>query len=437
MVSERAFERSEQWRARAREVIPGGAHCHAKADSEYPQLSPGFLVRGQGCHVWDADGNRYIEFASGNRSVSLGHAFEPVVTAVRAELEHGVNFTRPTPLEVVAAESLLELVPASDMVKFCKNGSDATSAAVRLARAATGRDLVACCQDHPFFSFEDWFITTTPMSAGIPTPVREWTLGFAYNDPRGLRQLLADHPDQVAAVILEPARYDEPRDGYLGEVRRICDAQGVILIFDELITGFRWDIGGGQAAYGVPPDLSCWGKAMANGFSVSALSGRRELMELGAPPDGPPRVFLLSTTHGAEPHALAAAIATMRVYREQPVIETLDTRGRRLRDGCLEVISARGLQRHFEIIGRPCCLNYVTRDATGQVSSLLRALFLQETIRRGILASSLVVNFSHAEADIDRTVEAIDGALQVYQRALDGDPLEFLVGPPPTPIYRR
>ncbi|RPH76948.1 MAG: aminotransferase class III-fold pyridoxal phosphate-dependent enzyme, partial [Planctomycetaceae bacterium] len=162
MVSERAFERSEQWRARAREVIPGGAHCHAKADSEYPQLSPGFLVRGQGCHVWDADGNRYIEFASGNRSVSLGHAFEPVVTAVRAELEHGVNFTRPTPLEVVAAESLLELVPASDMVKFCKNGSDATSAAVRLARAATGRDLVACCQDHPFFSFEDWFITTTP-----------------------------------------------------------------------------------------------------------------------------------------------------------------------------------------------------------------------------------------------------------------------------------
>lgn len=418
-------------------MIPGGAHCHAKADSEYPQLSPGFIVRGRGCHVWDVDGNRYIEYASGNRSVSLGHAFEPVVAAVRAELVHGVNFTRPTSLEVVAAESLLEWVPASDMVKFCKNGSDATSAAIRLARAVTGRDLVACCQDHPFFSFDDWFITTTPMAAGIPTQVRDWTLGFAYNDPQGLRRLFAEYPDQIAAVILEPARYDEPRDNYLAEVRRICDAHGAVLIFDEMITGFRWDNGGGQAAYGVAPDLSCWGKAMANGFSVSALSGRRELMELGGPTDGPPRVFLLSTTHGAEPHALAATIATMRVYRDQPVIETLAARGRRLRDGCLEVIRARGLERQFEIIGRPCCLNYVTRDATGQVSSLLRALFLQETIRRGILASSLVVNFSHAEADIDRTVEAIDGALQVYRRAIDGDPRDFLVGPPPTPIYRR
>jgi glutamate-1-semialdehyde 2,1-aminomutase len=431
------FERSQQWRARARAVIPGGAHCHAKADSEYPLLSPGFLARGQGCHVWDVDGNEYIEFASGNRSVSLGHAFEPVIAAVRAELEQGVNFTRPTPIEVVAAECLLDLVPASDMVKFCKNGSDATSAAIRLARAATGRDLVACCQDHPFFSSDDWFITTTPMRDGIPNQVRDWTLGFAYNDPRGLQQLFADHPNQVAAVILEPARYDEPRDDYLAEVRRICDAHGTVLIFDEMITGFRWDIGGGQAAYGVAPDLSCWGKAMANGFSVSALSGRRGLMELGGLTDGPPRVFLLSTTHGAEPHALAAAIATMRVYRDQPVIETLDARGRRLRDGCQRAIRDRGLERHFEIIGRPCCLNYVTRDAEGQVSPRMRALFLQETIRRGILASSLVVNFSHADADIDRTVEAIDGALNVYRRALDSDPLEFLVGPPPTPIYRR
>lgn len=431
------FERSQQWRARARAVIPGGAHCHAKADSEYPQLSPGFLARGHGCHVWDVDGNEYIEYASGNRSVSLGHAFEPVVAAVRAELEQGVNFTRPTPIEVVAAECLLDLVPASDMVKFCKNGSDATSAAIRLARAATGRDLVACCQDHPFFSSDDWFITTTPMRAGIPTQVRDWTLGFAYNDPCGLRRLFADHPGQVAAVILEPARYDEPRDDYLAEVRRICDAHGAVLIFDEMITGFRWDIGGGQAAYGVAPDLSCWGKAMANGFSVSALSGRRGLMELGGPPDGPPEVFLLSTTHGAEPHALAAAIATMRVYRDQPVIETLDAQGRRLREGCQRAIRDRGLERHFEIIGRPCCLNYVTRDAAGQVSRRMRALFLQETIRRGILASSLVVNFSHADADIDRTVEAIDGALAVYRRALDSDPLEFLVGPPPTPIYRR
>jgi glutamate-1-semialdehyde 2,1-aminomutase len=189
------------------------------------------------------------------------------------------------------------------------------------------------------------------------------------------------------------------------------------LIFDELITGFRWHRGGGQSVYGVRPDLSCWGKCMANGFSVSALSGTRDLMRLGGTADSPPEVFLLSTTHGAEPHALAAAIATMRFYREHPVIETLTAQGQRLRAGCDAAIRSHGLERHFEIVGRPCCLSYITRDADGAPSHVMRALFLQETIRRGILASSLVVNYSHRDADIDAAIEAIDGALAVYRRS--------------------
>ena len=431
------FDLSKSWRDRAAAVIPGGAHAQAKADSEYPQFSPGFIVRGEGCRVWDLDGNEFIEFSSGNRSVSLGHAFPPIVDAVIAELAKGVNFTRPMPIEVIAAEELLDAVPMSDMVKFCKNGSDATSAAVRLARAATGRDVIAYCQDHPFFSFDDWFVTTTPLCRGIPAEVNRWSRPFRFNDIASLNQVFTDHPGKVAAVILEPARHDEPQPGFLDQVRDLCDRHGAVLIFDELITGFRWHRGGGQATYGVRPDLSCWGKCMANGFSVSALSGTRDLMRLGGTADSPPKVFLLSTTHGAEPHALAAAIATMRFYREHPVIETLTAQGLRLRDGCDAAIRSHGLERHVEIIGRPCCLSYITRDAAGEPSPLMRAIFLQETIRRGILASSLVVNYSHRDADIDAAIDAIDGTLAVYRQAIVSDPSRFLIGAPPQPIYRR
>ncbi|TVP97311.1 MAG: glutamate-1-semialdehyde 2,1-aminomutase [Planctomycetaceae bacterium] len=431
------FERSRDLQSRAARVIPSGSHCHAKGASEYPQASPGFIVRGSGCHVWDLDGNEFIEFASGNRSVTLGHAFPAVLNAVKGELDQGVNFSRPTPIETAAAEALLELVPASDMVKFCKNGSDATTAALRLARAATGRDHIAYCRDQPFFSSDDWFIATTPMSAGIPRSVAELTLPFGYNRPAELARLFAELPDRIAAVILEPARQEEPQDDFLGQVRRLCDAHGAVMILDEMITGFRWDLGGGQAVYGVRPDLSCWGKGLANGFSVSALSGIRSLMELGGPPDGVPEVFLLSTTHGAEPHSLAAAIATIDCYREQPVIETLYARGRRLREGCQAAIRQLGIESAFQLVGRDCCLNYVTRDSAGQPSAGFRALFLQETIRRGVLASSLVVNYSHAEADIDRAVEAIAGALAVYRDALESGYDRFLIGDVPKPIYRR
>jgi glutamate-1-semialdehyde 2,1-aminomutase len=432
------FEISRRLQHKAHGLIPGGCHTYAKGDDQYPVLAPGFIARGAGCHVWDADGNAYIEYGMGNRAVGLGHAYPAVVKAAREALEQGCNFTRPAPIEVDCAEALLGLVPAAEMVKFCKDGSDATSGAVKLARAYTGRDLVAICADHPFFSVDDWFIGTTPMNAGIPEAVQQLTVSFRYNDLAGARALFERHPRQIAACILEPARTDEPRDGFLHELRSLCEANGALLILDEMITGLRWDNGGGQRAYDVEPDLSTWGKALGNGFAVSALAGKREYMRLGGLDHADrPRVFLLSTTHGAETHALAAAIATMRVYRDEPVIEHLYRQGARLQIGIEAAIARHGLARHVRIAGRPCCLLYATLDRDGKPSQAFRSLLLQETIRRGVLMPSLVVSYAHTDADIDATIEAVDGALTIYGRALEDGPERHLVGRPSQIVYRR
>jgi len=431
------FTRSRQLQQQAHQWIPGGCHTYAKGDDQYPLLAPGFIARGNGCHVWDVDGNEYIEYGMGNRCVVLGHAFPPVVEAARSAMCQGVNFVRPSPLEVECAGEFLSMIVGAEMVKFAKNGSDATTAAVKLARAHTGRDLVALCKDHPFFSTDDWFIGTTPVDAGIPEETKRLTLTFRYNDLASLQALFDQHPGRIACVMLEPAKNDEPKDGFLQQVQAACRRAGAVLVFDEMITGFRWHNAGAQHVYGVTPDLSCFGKGMANGFSLSALAGRRELMRLGGLDHEKPRVFLLSTTHGAETHALAAGIATMRTFQREPVVETLHRQGDRLAHGLREVIRGHGLMDHVQIVGPPCALVYVARDAQHRPSQAFRSLLLQETIKRGILMPSLVVSFCHSDEDIARTVEAWDEALDIYERALADGVEKHLVGRPSQSVYRR
>lgn len=432
------FSNSDRFRRRAHNIIPGGCHTYAKGDDQYPVLSPGFIRRGNGCHVWDDDGHEYIEYGMGNRAVGLGHAYEPVLAEVRQTLEGGSNFTRPACIEVECGETFLTSITTAEMVKFCSDGSDATSGAIRLARAYTGRDMIARCADHPFFSTDDWFIGTTPVDAGIPDSVKNLTLQFRYGDLENATQLFRRYPGSIAALILEPARDKDPPDGYLQKLLALCHDNGALLILDEMITGFRWHAGGAQQLYGVTPDLSCFGKAMANGFSVSALAGKREFMRLGGLEQTEyPRVFLLSTTHGAETHALAAAIATMRVYQTEPVIEHLHRQGDRLARGINEAIENRRLKSFFKVTGRASCLAYAALDQAGESSQQFRTLFLQEIIRRGILAPSLVVSYSHTDEDIDRTIEAIDGALGVYAMALEDGIEKYLVGRPSKVVYRK
>jgi len=348
----------------------------------------------------------------------------------------GTNFVRPSPLEVACAEEFLTCVPTQEMVKFAKNGSDATTAAVKLARAHTGRDLVAICGDHPFFSTDDWFIGTTAMSAGIPAAIRDLTLTFRYNDAASLERLFRERPGRIACVVLEAETAVAPKPGFLAEVRRLCDAHGALLVLDEMITGFRWDIGGAQRVHGIVPDLSTFGKAVANGFALGVLTGRREIMERGGLTHFHERVFLLSTTHGAETHALAAAIATMQTYREEPVIETLHRQGERLREGVNQAIRRHRVDGFVEVLGHAANLVFDTRGPDHQPSQPFRTLFLQELIRRGVLAPSFVISYSHSNDDVDRTVEAVDGALEVYARGLAHGPDALLVGRPVKPVFR-
>jgi glutamate-1-semialdehyde 2,1-aminomutase len=431
------FEKSGLLQKKSHLVIPGGCHTYAKGDDQYPLRAPGFIARGAGCHVWDVDGNEFIEFGMGLRAVTLGHAYKPVVEAVSKQLNLGSNFVRPAPIEIACAEELLSLIEGGQMVKFAKNGSDVTSAAVRLGRAYTGKDMVAICADDPFYSIDDWFIGTTPVSAGVPKAISSLTLKFHYNDIESAKSLFDRYPDKIACVILEPEKYNPPQNDFLLELKRLCQRNGAVFILDEIITGFRWHNGGAQKYYGVVPDLSTFGKGLGNGLSVSALVGKKELMELGGIQHKKERVFLLSLTHGAETHNLAGALEVMRIYKAEPVVEALWRQGQRLKDGVNQSIQRHGLEGFFEVLGKPCCLVYATRDSSKQPSQPFRTLFLQEIIKRGILAPSFVVSYSHSDTDIDRTIKAVDEALSVYRKALEDGVDKYLIGRPVKPVYRK
>jgi glutamate-1-semialdehyde 2,1-aminomutase len=432
---EPSLPRSAALNERLHTAVPGGAHTYAKGDDQYPEDLAPIISHGRGAHVWDVDGNRYIEYGSGLRAVSLGHAHPRVVEAVRRELDRGSNFVRPAAIEVEAAERFLQTVPTAEMVKFAKNGSDATTAAVRLARAATGRTLVALCHDQPFFSTDDWFIGGTPMSAGIP---EQPTVTFPYGDLDALSALLEHHDGRIACVVLEAATQAEPPPGYLEGVRELATRHGVVLVFDEMITGFRWSEAGAQGVYGVTPDLSTFGKALGNGFAVSALAGKRELMERGGLRTDDERVFLLSTTHGAETHCLAAAMAVMDTYAEEGSAARLHALGDRLAAGVREVAAGMGVGEHVLVRGRASNLVFATLDPDGKPSQPYRTLFLRQLLTGGVIGPSFVVSAALTEDDIDRTVEVVAQACAVYRKALDaGDPTPWMGGRPVKPVFRR
>ena len=430
------FTQGRSLQQKAHRLIPGGCHTYAKGDDQYPEQAPPVIARGVGCHVWDADGNEFIEYGMGLRAVTLGHAYPSVVDAAYRQMLAGNNFTRPATIEAEYAEDFLSVVKRADMVKFAKDGSTVTTAAIKLARAHTGRELIAYCKDSPFFSYNDWFMGTTPVRGGIPAVDQCRSVGFRYNDPDSLRAAFEQYPGHIACVIMEPERMAAPEDGFLSKVREICDAHGAVLIFDEMITGFRWAVGGAQDLYDVTPDLSTFGKAIANGFALSVLAGKREIMELGGLHHDKERVFLLSTTHGAENHAIAAAQATLHEYRTKDVIGHLHAMGEKLASGLKTVIAKHGLSDHILVFGRPCNLVFQTRDADGKPSQIFRTLFMQELIQNGVIAPSLVISFSHSDEDVEATVSAVERTLPVYKQALEGNIHDFVVGPSIKPVYR-
>lgn len=426
-----------EYQALAHQYIPGGAHTYSRGDDQFPSNAPAVLMRGEGCYVWDAQGEKYLDYGMGLRSVTVGYGYDRIAKAAIEGIYGGTNLTRPSVLEIEAAMDMVGLIDGMDMVKFAKHGSVVTTAATKLARAYTGRKYIARCLEHPFYSYDDWFIGDTVMSCGIPEDIRVLTLHYNFNQIDTLQALFDQHPGEIACVILEPATSVEPLDGFLQHVRSLCTKYGAVMILDEMITGFRWDLHGAQHYYQVVPDLCTFGKGVANGFAVAALMGKKEIMRLGGLEHQQERVFLTSTTHGAEMSGMGALRETVRVYQELDVVGHLWSYGRRLMDGLNNIAKEFQIQDYFYVEGVPASPAYACLDKQRTPSPALRTLFLQEMVKNKVLIPYLSICYSHGETELEITLEAAHKALRVYKDALEGKVEQYLVGSVTKPVFRK
>jgi glutamate-1-semialdehyde 2,1-aminomutase len=433
-------ERSDAFRAQIHDLVPGGAHTYSKGDDQFPQNAPAAITHGKGARVWDVDGNEYVDCSMGLTAVSIGHGYEPVARAVSEAAAQGTNFQRPALIELDAARAFLETVQAGDMVKFAKNGSTVTTAAVKLARAYTGRNRVALCREHNFFSYDDWFIATTPTDLGIPASTHELTSVFSYNDLDSVESLFKTRGHDIACLIMEPVKFEPPKEGFLQGVRDLCREHGAVFILDEMISGFKWGLQGASGYLGVDADITTWGKGIANGFSACALTGKAEIMELGGiRREGAQKLFLISTTHGAETIGLAAMIETMDAFKRHDMIAANWQRGAALKQRMQTAIDRHSLGEYLQLPGYDCLFALVCRDALGKADDAYRTLMMQEMIERGILFQGLLYpTWSHQQAELDAITNAFDASCAVYRKAIEaGSTSGLLVGPAVKPVFRR
>ena len=411
---------------RARAIIPCATQTLAKGPAQYVEgIAPNYLKRGKGCHVWDVDGNEYIDCTMAVGPISLGYAFDEVDAAIRAQLADGITFSLMHPLEVEVAELVRDVVPHVEAVRFSKTGCDVTSAAVRLARAYTGRSTILCCGYH---GWHDWYIGVTDRNAGIPHAVRDMTYTFAYNDIQSVYDAI---DDDTAAIILEPMVFDAPLNDFLGELRQICDERRIVLIFDEMWTGFRISLGGAQELFDVKADLMCFSKAIANGMPISVLAGRADIMS-----QLEHDVFFF-TTFGGEALSLAAAKTTINVMRSRDVIGTIARTGAMLRDGYNSIAAEFGIA-YSQAKGHPS-RSIITFDASAADPLLMKSYVQQEMIRRGILWGGFHnVSYSHTPSDVQRILEAYRDVLPLLDHAVRSGSLATDVrGIPVAPVFRR
>ena len=426
----RRFDQTAALQSRALETIPLASQTFSKSVLQTVEgAAPLFLDRGDGCRVWDVDGNDYIDFVLGLLPVVLGYRHSGVDAAIRAQLEKGISFSLSTALEVELAERLVQHIPCAEMVRFGKNGSDATTAAVRLARAHTGRDKIAVCGYH---GWHDWYIGTTPRNLGVPDAVRALSASFPFNDADALETLLAAAPDAYAAVIMEPAGIDDPAPGFLQSVRDLCDRYGAVLIFDEIVTGFRIALGGAQAHYGVTPDLASFGKALGNGMPISAVVGRRDIMARMED-------IFFSGTFGGEALSLAAALATLDALEAGDAPNRIAGAGCKLRDGVSEIIDETTLGQEFTVKG-PDWWPAVIPSGNGRADAMITgSLLKQELIERGVLMGpTFNLCLAHDdEAVLESTLAAWRGAAAAVSEALSlNDPVRALRGKPMRPVFQ-
>ena len=413
-------------------LIPGGSHTYSRGDESFPASAPELLVRARGPYTWDQNGVRFVDWAMAVRSVFVGHAIPVVDKKAFAAAKTGINLSRPNPDEFHLAEKLLSIFSSSDMVKFGKNGSDATAAAIRLSRAATGRDIILRSSQAPFLGVHDWFIGSTAMNAGVPKQIQTLTTQFNFGDLADLENKLRLSRGKVAAVIMEPLGPREPEKNYLHEVRRLTSEHGAVLIFDEVVSGFRLTYGGYQHLAGVSPDLTALGKAMGNGYPISALVGSRDLMELGGFEHCKERVFLMSSTYGPERSGLAAALATLNVLEKRSSYEKLEVSVNNLTNSLKAAFADNGLSSLVSFSGHPLSPNLTFLSPSGEESLPRKTLFMEEMAKRRVLLGAHLFSpsLAHQRKAVDFTVrqvrEVLNHSAKLLKSSHDDDVLESL-----------
>jgi glutamate-1-semialdehyde 2,1-aminomutase len=423
------YAKSEIWLKRAEASIPLGSQTFSKSRTQYPVgISPLYLERGKGSHVWDLDGNKYLDLVSALASVTLGYSDRGMNRAIKRQLRKGISYTLPGKLEAEVAELLIDMIPSAEMVRFGKNGSDATSAAVRLARAFTGKDRVLVCGYH---GWQDWFIGSTTRNKGVPKSISALTSSFVYNDLDSFRSLVEFHKGTIAAVIMEPMNVIEPNLGYLEAIRKITLEEGIVLIFDETITGFRLSRGGAQELFGITPDLSTFGKGIANGMPLSAVVGKREIMK-------EMEEIFFSGTFGGELLSLAAAKYVLELIRETNLIENLSLIGSGIDASVNKIIKQTDLTQVLKLTGHPSW-KFLNWQATDQFSvDEIKTFFLQEMFAQGILIlGSHNINNSMKNKEIAELLSTYEITLQKMSKSLnDGTLRDKLLVEPLPPLFK-
>ena len=422
------YAKSIDYLARAEAVIPLGAQTFSKSRTQYPVgAAPFFAVRSQGSHTWDIDGNEYVDLVSSLGAVALGYGDEEINEAVVKQLRDGTTLSLSHPIEAEVAERLVDLIPCAEKVRFAKNGSDATSAAIRLARAFTGRDHIIVCGYH---GWQDWYIGSTTMNLGVPEQTRSLTHTVIYNDLEDLTNMITSLKGQVAALIMEPMTAQWPAENYLQEVRRITQEHGIVLVFDEMLTGFRFAAGGAQEYFGVTPDLAAFGKALANGFPLSAIVGRAEILDVM------PKIFF-SGTFGGETLSLAAAKVVLDRMATGVPIRQLASIGSTLLEK-IENKRAPQSRTFLTFSGHPSWVFQQWHIEDAELLAQAKTLLLQELLLRGVLVlNTHDVTTAFNSNDLDLVANAYAESLSIVGEGLaSNDMLDRLHCEPIRPLFK-
>lgn len=427
----RDFTKSTKLLDKAKKVTPLGAQTYSKSYRYFCEgSSPAFIERGLDAKLWDVDGNEYIDFICSLGAITIGYSNKKINEAIKKQLDRGIIFSQPAPCSIELAEKLIEIIPCAEMVRFVKNGSDATSAAIRLARAYTNKDMILVCGYH---GMQDWYIGSTMNKRGIPKEVSNLTKSFSYNNIESLKMLFEENKGEVAAVILEPIQGDGPKEGFLEQVKKIAHENGSLLIFDEVVSGFRYALGGASELYNVIPDMSAIGKGMSNGMPLSAVVGKKEILKLIE--EG----IFISTTFGGETLSIVSAIETIKILSQDGVYKKIWDLGKKMKMGLAALIKKYELEDVVKISGLEPHCGVVFEDYQNLDYLDINSIFSEKMVENGILTIGINnIMMSHTEHDIDMYLIGVEHAFKSIREAIDKKNIEgILKGKKVNPIFKR